>query len=156
MHACWCFPRSKRVVSCQVYTACCFWPRRNVLWAALAKHGFICMSCFRRVLCADRDLGVLLCGTLASLPLRRPNHLTRMVQDLGIHLDGRESEDQSKFDADELNNRQYSFWSAFTWDKMISMYCGRVPMLQLSKYSPSQNFGKNYDPLDMPAHVCKR
>jgi hypothetical protein len=65
-----------------------------------------------------------------------------MVQDLGIHLDGRDSEDRSKFDADELNNRQYSFWSAFTWDKMISMYCGRVPMLQLSKYSPSQNFGK--------------
>ncbi|OCF42834.1 hypothetical protein I317_03311 [Kwoniella heveanensis CBS 569] len=63
-----------------------------------------------------------------------------MVQDLGIHLDGREGADREHFTAEELANRRHSFWSAYLWDKMVSLYLGRRPALQLSRYSPSANF----------------
>ncbi|WVF71034.1 hypothetical protein IAT40_005831 [Kwoniella sp. CBS 6097] len=63
-----------------------------------------------------------------------------MIQDLGIHLDGREDIDRNQFTPEELANRRHSFWSAYLWDKMVSLYLGRRPALQLSRCSPSPNF----------------
>ncbi|WVQ96926.1 hypothetical protein IAU59_004034 [Kwoniella sp. CBS 9459] len=63
-----------------------------------------------------------------------------MVQDLGIHLDGREGSDREHFTSEELANRRHSFWSAYLWDKMVCLYLGRRPALQLSRHSPSPNF----------------
>ncbi|KAL1411840.1 hypothetical protein Q8F55_002809 [Vanrija albida] len=62
----------------------------------------------------------------------------RMVQDLGIHQDGRQLNGtcQFRFSPDELRSRQHIFWSAYLWDKMVSLYLGRAPMLQVTKNSP--------------------
>ena len=61
-----------------------------------------------------------------------------MLQDLGIHMDGERSDDRDNLSQEELESRRHSFWSAYLWDKMISLYMGRTPMLQLSTYSPPE------------------
>lgn len=71
------------------------------------------------------------------------NLTQRMVQDLGIHLDGRmPSGAPDRADKDDTPLRQHSFWSTYLWDKISSLYLGRAPMLQISPSSPSLHLGK--------------
>ncbi|ORY24485.1 fungal-specific transcription factor domain-domain-containing protein [Naematelia encephala] len=60
----------------------------------------------------------------------------RMVEDLGIHLDGRPTRNTPSFPADAMESRRHVFWSVYLWDKMTSMYFGKRPMLQLGPHSP--------------------
>ncbi|KAK6911069.1 hypothetical protein I203_105104 [Kwoniella mangroviensis CBS 8507] len=51
----------------------------------------------------------------------------RMVQDLGCQFDVGPDEHHTEVD---LEARRRLWWSAYLWDKMISVYLGRTPMLQ--------------------------
>jgi hypothetical protein len=72
-----------------------------------------------------------------------------MIQDLGIHLDGDDgdrtaSSIPAKKEAMEIRRR--TFWTAFIFDKWISLYVGRTPMLQSSKRTPPAVFGASLLP----------
>ncbi|KAL1407804.1 hypothetical protein Q8F55_007239 [Vanrija albida] len=60
----------------------------------------------------------------------------RMIDDLGIHLDGKTPASESQFSTEELESRRHMFWSAYLWDKTMSTYLGRMPMLQQTRDSP--------------------
>ncbi|KAH8805180.1 fungal-specific transcription factor domain-containing protein [Xylogone sp. PMI_703] len=59
----------------------------------------------------------------------------RMLQDLNIHLDGTNPEIE-KFTEIDLEVRRRLWWSSYLWDKMISVYFGRAPVLQQTPSAP--------------------
>lgn len=62
----------------------------------------------------------------------------RLLEDLGITIDGRKYAGSVKFSQEDIEIRNRLFWSCYIWDKMISLYMGRLPMIQYSDVSPPQ------------------
>lgn len=60
----------------------------------------------------------------------------RLIDDMGICIDGKRHADASSFSAEDLEIRNRLFWSCFFWDKLISLYFGRSPLIQFSEISP--------------------
>ncbi|GAA5871212.1 hypothetical protein JCM1840_000147 [Sporobolomyces johnsonii] len=83
----------------------------------------------------------------------------RMVQDLGIHLDGRRTNEQTDMLSEEFEVRRRVFWTAYIWEKWISLYFGRTPMLRLTRDSPKRLFvdladeGDLWTPVGTPAEA---
>ena len=62
----------------------------------------------------------------------------RLVEDLGISIDGQKYAGSVKFLDEDIEIRNRLFWSCYIWDKMISLYMGRSPLIQCSDVSPPQ------------------
>ena len=60
----------------------------------------------------------------------------RLIDDMGICVDGKRYADASHFSAEEIEIRNRLFWSCYFWDKLISLYFGRSPVIQNSEISP--------------------
>jgi len=60
----------------------------------------------------------------------------RLIDDMGICVDGRRHEDAEKYSTEDLEIRNRLFWSCYFWDKLISLYFGRTPLIQNSAMSP--------------------
>jgi hypothetical protein len=60
----------------------------------------------------------------------------RLIDDMGICVDGRRHEDAERFSVEDLEIRNRLFWSCYFWDKLISLYFGRTPVIQNSAMSP--------------------
>lgn len=54
----------------------------------------------------------------------------RMVSDLGLHHNSGSGLDVGNRNAEDLEIRKRLFWSCYFWDKAISLYLGRQPMLK--------------------------
>ena len=63
----------------------------------------------------------------------------RLLEDLGILVDGRKFADSVGFTMEELEVRNRLFWSCYFWDKLLSLYLGRVPVLQETQVSPPRD-----------------
>ena len=53
----------------------------------------------------------------------------RMIVDLGLHNNSRKILDLGYLGPEELEIRRRLFWSCYFWDKAISLYLGRSPVL---------------------------
>ena len=62
----------------------------------------------------------------------------RLIDHLGICLDGQKFPGSVPLSDEDVEIRRRLFWSCYFWDKMISLYLGRSPSLQLSSMSPLQ------------------
>lgn len=60
----------------------------------------------------------------------------RLIDDMGICVDGRRNEDAENYSPEDLEIRNRLFWSCYFWDKLISLYFGRTPLIQHSAMSP--------------------
>lgn len=60
----------------------------------------------------------------------------RLIDDMGICVDGKRHSDAAKFTAEDIEIRNRLFWSCYFWDKLISLYFGRTPLIQHSEISP--------------------
>jgi hypothetical protein len=60
----------------------------------------------------------------------------RLIDDMGITIDGKRHADASSFSAEDIEIRNRLFWSCYFWDKLISLYFGRSPLIQHSDISP--------------------
>ena len=62
----------------------------------------------------------------------------RLAEDLGITIDARKYAGSVKFSEEDIEIRNRLFWSCYIWDKMISLYMGRRPLIHCSDVSPPQ------------------
>lgn len=62
----------------------------------------------------------------------------RLMDHIGICLDGERYPGSVSLTDEDIEIRRRVFWSGYFWDKMISLYLGRSPSLQLSASSPPQ------------------
>ena len=60
----------------------------------------------------------------------------RLIDDMGICVDGKRYADADHFSTEDIEVRNRLFWSCYFWDKLISLYFGRSPMIQHSEISP--------------------
>jgi hypothetical protein len=60
----------------------------------------------------------------------------RMLVDMGLHLDQDRLAAKSSFSEEDAEVRRRLFWSCYLWDKLISLYFGRMPVLQSTTRSP--------------------
>ncbi|KAI9036572.1 putative C6 transcription factor [Aspergillus affinis] len=60
----------------------------------------------------------------------------RMLDDLGISIDSRKYSDSAHLTDEDIEVRNRLFWSCYFWDKMVSLYFGRSPVMQQSRVSP--------------------
>ncbi|KAL2871838.1 putative C6 transcription factor [Aspergillus lucknowensis] len=60
----------------------------------------------------------------------------RMLDDLGITIDSRKYSDSAQLSDEDIEIRNRLFWSCYFWDKMMSLYFGRSPILQSSQGCP--------------------
>ncbi|USP76410.1 SwnK [Curvularia clavata] len=60
----------------------------------------------------------------------------RLIDDIGICVDGKRYADAGSFSTEDIEVRNRLFWSCYFWDKLISLYFGRAPMIQNSEISP--------------------
>ena len=67
----------------------------------------------------------------------------RLVEDLGINVDGDKHAGPVEFSAEETEIRNRLFWTCYFWDKIISLYLGRCPTMQRSRISPPQVMRKD-------------
>lgn len=61
----------------------------------------------------------------------------RLLVDLGIVFDGRRYAKTVQLSVEDIEIRSRLFWSCYFWDKLISLYLGRLPVLQETSVSPS-------------------
>lgn len=61
----------------------------------------------------------------------------RLIVDLGIVFDGRRYARAVKLSAEDIEIRSRLFWSCYFWDKILSLYLGRLPAVQEASVSPS-------------------
>ncbi|KAI7526054.1 hypothetical protein KC331_g17182 [Hortaea werneckii] len=73
----------------------------------------------------------------------------RLLEDLGVIVDGRKVKGAVNFSAEELEIRNRLFWSCYLWDKLLSLYLGRLPVLQETKMSPPRNIMDDTGELDI-------
>lgn len=57
----------------------------------------------------------------------------RLIDDMGICVD---STGSGQMSMEDIEIRHRLFWGCYFWDKLISLYFGRSPMLQKSEISP--------------------
>ena len=62
----------------------------------------------------------------------------RLMEDLGINIDGQKYAASVNFSAEDIEIRNRLFWSCYIWDKTISLYMGRCPVIQYSNVNPPQ------------------
>ncbi|KAJ5392396.1 hypothetical protein N7509_007886 [Penicillium cosmopolitanum] len=62
----------------------------------------------------------------------------RLIEDMGITFNTGRSQLELNLEDEDVEIRQRLFWSCYFWDKMVSLYLGRTPMLQHSGISPDQ------------------
>ncbi|KAL5115807.1 hypothetical protein ACEQ8H_006302 [Pleosporales sp. CAS-2024a] len=60
----------------------------------------------------------------------------RLIDDMGICIDVKRHADAASFSAEDIEIRNRLFWSCYFWDKLISLYFGRSPLIQYSDISP--------------------
>jgi hypothetical protein len=60
----------------------------------------------------------------------------RLIDDMGICVDGKRYANADHFSTEDIEVRNRLFWSCYFWDKLISLYFGRSPMIQHSEISP--------------------
>lgn len=60
----------------------------------------------------------------------------RLLDDLGISIDSRKYSGSAQLTDEDIEIRNRLFWSCYFWDKMISLYFGRAPIMQNSLVSP--------------------
>ncbi|WWC61531.1 uncharacterized protein I303_104115 [Kwoniella dejecticola CBS 10117] len=60
----------------------------------------------------------------------------RMVQDLSLQLDNQDSVNGVQLTDEDVEVRRRLWWSAYFWDKLLSVYFGRRPMLREVPNSP--------------------
>jgi hypothetical protein len=60
----------------------------------------------------------------------------RLIDDMGICIDGKRHADASSFTTEDIEIRNRLFWGCYFWDKLISLYFGRSPIIQFSNISP--------------------
>ncbi|CEI63458.1 hypothetical protein FVEN_g24 [Fusarium venenatum] len=74
----------------------------------------------------------------------------RMVYDLGLHLDPKQTTDNSE----EIEIKRRVFWGAFVCDKLQSLYLGRPVAINLCDYQVSREFLDLYEETE-PFHIPK-
>ena len=62
----------------------------------------------------------------------------RLAEDLGITIDARKYGGDLRLTEEDIEIRNRLFWSCYIWDKMISLYMGRRPLMYCSDVSPPQ------------------
>ncbi|KAK1766916.1 nitrogen assimilation transcription factor nit-4 [Phialemonium atrogriseum] len=62
----------------------------------------------------------------------------RLIDHLGICVDGARYAASVNLSDEDIEIRNRLFWSCYFWDKIISLYLGRSPVLQHSPVSPPQ------------------
>lgn len=60
----------------------------------------------------------------------------RLVDDLGISIDSQKYSGSAHFSDEDIEIRNRLFWSCYFWDKLVSLYFGRSPVMQYSRVSP--------------------
>ncbi|KAI5292560.1 hypothetical protein KEM52_006260 [Ascosphaera acerosa] len=60
----------------------------------------------------------------------------RLVEDLGITIDSQKYVGCLHFSDEDIEIRNRLFWSCYFWDKLISLYFGRAPLIQDTPVSP--------------------
>lgn len=60
----------------------------------------------------------------------------RLIDDMGICVDGKRHADAGYLTTEDIEVRNRLFWSCYFWDKLISLYFGRSPIIQHSDISP--------------------
>ncbi|KAK2732011.1 hypothetical protein FQN55_004272 [Onygenales sp. PD_40] len=60
----------------------------------------------------------------------------RLVEDLGITIDSRKYSGTVQFSAEDIEIRNRLFWCCYFWDKLVSLYFGRSPIIQDTPVSP--------------------
>ena len=60
----------------------------------------------------------------------------RMIDDMGMCIDGHLYAGSDQLSTEDIEIRHRLFWSCYFWDKLISLYFGRSPMIQKSEISP--------------------
>ncbi|KLJ07279.1 hypothetical protein EMPG_17226 [Blastomyces silverae] len=60
----------------------------------------------------------------------------RLVEDLGITIDSRKYSGSVQFSDEDIEIRNRLFWSCYFWDKLVSLYFGRSPLIQDTPVSP--------------------
>lgn len=60
----------------------------------------------------------------------------RLVEDLGITIDSRKYSGTAQFSDEDIEIRNRLFWSCYFWDKLVSLYFGRSPIIQDTPVSP--------------------
>lgn len=68
----------------------------------------------------------------------------RLIDDMGICVDDEKYAKADQLSAEEVEIRNRLFWSCYLWDKIISLYFGRSPVIQNSVISPPKLLSK-YD-----------
>jgi hypothetical protein len=66
----------------------------------------------------------------------------RLVDDLGISIDSRKYSRSVSLSDEDIEIRNRLFWSCYFWDKLISLYFGRSPLIQNSIVSPPRMIRK--------------
>lgn len=61
----------------------------------------------------------------------------RLIDHMGICVDGQRFPGSVPLSDEELEIRRRIYWGCYFWDKLISLYLGRSPSLQLTDFSPS-------------------
>jgi hypothetical protein len=61
----------------------------------------------------------------------------RLIVDMGIVFDGRRYARTVRLSVEDIEIRSRLFWSCYFWDKLISLYLGRLPVIQETSVSPS-------------------
>lgn len=61
----------------------------------------------------------------------------RLIVDLGIVFDGRRYARGVQLSVEDIEIRSRLFWACYFWDKIISLYLGRLPVIQETSVSPS-------------------
>ncbi|KAI5306930.1 hypothetical protein KEM56_006393 [Ascosphaera pollenicola] len=60
----------------------------------------------------------------------------RLVEDLGITIDSQKYSGTVQFSDEDIEIRNRLFWSCYFWDKLVSLYFGRAPLIQDTPVSP--------------------
>ncbi|KAJ5673393.1 hypothetical protein N7507_002520 [Penicillium longicatenatum] len=60
----------------------------------------------------------------------------RLLDDLGISIDSRKYPGTAHLSDEDIEIRNRLFWSCYFWDKIVSLYFGRAPVMQHSRVSP--------------------
>ncbi|KAJ5535902.1 transcriptional regulator family: Fungal Specific TF [Penicillium frequentans] len=60
----------------------------------------------------------------------------RLLDDLGISIDSRKYPGTAQLSDEDIEIRNRLFWSCYFWDKIVSLYFGRAPVMQHSRVSP--------------------
>lgn len=60
----------------------------------------------------------------------------RLMDQIGVCFDGQRYPGSVPLNEEDIEIRRRIFWSSFFWDKMLSLYMGRMPTLHLTPASP--------------------